>query len=319
MGTILVADAVALFLESAKQTVARVTYDNYKRYCERFAEKFGARTLDSLTPDEVRTWGRTYHAVQAVQRLVNWAKYERRLITGNPLERMRKMPRGRRLRILQPRETAAMMRGSKSHFRRLLMALRESIARPGELRRATWDDVRTTGMQPFTPADLIEGKAFIFLDSFKARDTMDDRYTVRVIPISPRLGRMLARLYDASADRHGEIFRNRFGKPWTVNAVICRLRRLRERYNLKADHRKENIVAYSMRHTGATSAICEGMDIATLGAIMGHTDIRMTNRYLHLAPDHLAKALGKVTEAKSARKRKNDAPTSPRIDPDSPR
>lgn len=294
MSTVNVADAVQLFLDYSVQEVAATTYCNYNRYLTRLARKYGHLQLDTLTPAFVRQWGRTYHAVQAVQRLMSWAKKEALLIDRNPLEEMRKLPRGRRLRTLTPAENVRLRRAAAPCFRNLLVALGQSIARPGELRRASWGDVRVRGLQPFTREELRAGKAFIFLDQFKARDLMKDRDAIRVIPISPRLGRLLCRLWDRAADRDGPVFTNRLGKRWTHNAVICRLRRLRERMGLGADHRGENVVAYTLRHTGATAAICAGIDLATLSALMGHTDVRMTARYIHLVPDHLADALARV-------------------------
>lgn len=318
MSTLIVADAVRLFLDFARDTVSPITFAMYRRYLHRLIEQFGQRPLTSLTPAEVKRWGKTYHVVQAVQRLLSWAKREALLISTNPLEGMRKIPRGRRLRIVCPAESTRLLRSSSPEFRRLLFALRESIARPGEIRSADWEDVRISGLQPFTPDDLREGRAFIFLDKFKARDEREDVFAVRVIPISKRLGRLLARIWQRSGGGGGPIFRNRHGKRWTVNAVICRLRRLRQRTTIGLDHRGENIVAYSLRHTGATRAICAGVDLATLAAVMGHSDVRMTSRYVHLAPDHLAKALGKLSELKGSFRAKNDRLGALRRRPDNP-
>lgn len=300
MKRVTVSEAVAQFLGFAKETVSAITYAMYRRYLARFACQFGDRPLTSLTPAEVRRWGQRYHPVQAVQRLFAWCKSEQSLIVNNPLEGMRKMPRGRRIRIVCPAESTRLLRAATPEFRRLLFAFRESIARPGEIRAADWEDVRVAGLQPFTGDDLRQGRAFIFLDRFKARHVRDDAYAVRVIPISKRLGRLLARLWERSAGAlKGPIFLNRRDQRWTVNAVICRLRRLRTAAGVSIDHRGENIVAYSMRHTGATRAICSGIDLATLAAVMGHSDVRMTSRYVHLAPDHLAKAMGRMSELKN--------------------
>lgn len=311
--------AVRLFLDATRETLSPITFAMYRRYLLRLVDQFGAQQLASLTPAEIRHWGKTYHVVQAVQRLLSWAKREAMIVASNPLEGMRKLSRGRRLRILSSTESARLLRSSAPEFRRLLIALRESIARPGEIRSANWGDVRIAGLQPFTVADLVAGRAFIFLDRFKARERRRDCYAVRVVPISKRLGRLLARLWKHGCDLAAPIFLNRRGKRWSVNAVICRLRRLRPVAGVVRDHRGENIVAYSLRHTGATRAICHGIDLATLAALMGHTDVRMTSRYVHLAPDHLSKALGKLTEAKSALRGKNDRPGSARNAPNDSR
>lgn len=45
------------------------------------------------------------------------------------------------------------------------------------------------------------------------------------------------------------------------------------------------------RHTFASHFIMHGGNILTLQKILGHTDIKMTLRYAHLAPEHLADAI----------------------------
>ena len=38
----------------------------------------------------------------------------------------------------------------------------------------------------------------------------------------------------------------------------------------------------------------QGVDLPTVGKLMGHTDIETTMIYAHLAPDHLSKAVNKL-------------------------
>ncbi len=316
MTTVLVRDAVKRFLDNIVDDVSPATFKLYKLYLGKFAKKYGKLPLTQVTPALVRKWGLTYHPVQAVQRLMSWCKKEALLIKTNNLEGMKKMPRGRRLRTVARRERVVMMRAATKKFRRILIALDESIARPGELRRALWEELKSSGMFPLTRANLVNGRCFLFLDGFKAQNLMHDEFTIRVVPISKRLGRMIARQWVDEAPPAGHIFLNRNNRPWSVNAVRLAMRSLRRKAKLVADHRGENVVAYSMRHSGATSAIIAGVDLKSLADLMGHKDVRMTSRYVHLCPDHLAKTLGIIWEAKSGRYPKNDLPGSPRNRPD---
>ena len=60
------------------------------------------------------------------------------------------------------------------------------------------------------------------------------------------------------------------------------MRAARRRAELEEeDGAGERIVCYSLRHTGATDAVRDGLDAAELADIMGHTSISMTRRYLH--------------------------------------
>lgn len=46
-----------------------------------------------------------------------------------------------------------------------------------------------------------------------------------------------------------------------------------------------------LRHTFASHFMMNGGNILVLQRILGHTDIKVTMRYAHFAPDHLSEAL----------------------------
>lgn len=50
-------------------------------------------------------------------------------------------------------------------------------------------------------------------------------------------------------------------------------------------------LTHVLRHTFATSFMMNGGNILVLQRILGHTDIKVTMRYAHLAPDHLSEAM----------------------------
>ncbi len=51
---------------------------------------------------------------------------------------------------------------------------------------------------------------------------------------------------------------------------------------------------YDLRHTFATRAVAAGVDLPTLSAILGHTSITMTMRYVHPAEEQKRVAVGKL-------------------------
>lgn len=316
MVTVRVSAAVEKFLRAAAVQVSPATFALYEHYLRRFAKRFGRKPLKSISPADVLAWSVKYHPVGIVQRLCRWAKTEALLLDRNPLEGMRKVRHGHRRRILSRLERVVLLRACRPAFRAFAVAMVESIGRPHEMRRVRWGDIRTTGSPAFTLDDLAAGRAFFWFAKFKAQSLRRDKHAVRVIPISRRLGRLLARLWGEGQEPGDLIFRNVKGKAWTVNAVRCQFRRLRARAGLSIDLAGEQVVAYTLRHTSATDAVGAGIRGFTLAELMGHSDVRMTQRYVHLRPDHLIEAMGTISEWKTPHRRKNDRPESRKTRPE---
>jgi len=51
---------------------------------------------------------------------------------------------------------------------------------------------------------------------------------------------------------------------------------------------------HDLRHTAASHMVMSGLDLRTTGAILGHKDPKVTQRYAHLAPDHLKHAIDRL-------------------------
>jgi integrase len=51
---------------------------------------------------------------------------------------------------------------------------------------------------------------------------------------------------------------------------------------------------HSLRHTAASWLVMEGVDLYTVGKILGHKTPRMTQRYAHLSPGYMAAAVNKL-------------------------
>ena len=223
-----------------------------------------------------------WHSVQAVQRLYNWA-ISMGLVESNPFKKIARPAIGARERILSPTETVRLLRGADCRFRRFLLAMRQTIARPQEVRAFQWKHMRDD------PAPM-----FVLTD-FKAKRRRKDRAAVRIIPLDDRMVRMLermARRRNPAPDDY--VFLNSFGKPWSAKSISLRMRLLRTKLGFKPDENGEQVVAYTMRHTGATNAAARGVRDRVLAELMGHTNTKTTARYQHLQAIHLSEAIRTV-------------------------
>ena len=90
----------------------------------------------------------------------------------------------------------------------------------------------------------------------------------------------------------GPIFRSRLrAKPYSKAALVERFRKLRTKVDFHAS-------PYTIRHTFATDAILQGVDLITIRELMGHEDLRMLEMiYQHVKKrsDHLRAGLDRAT------------------------
>ncbi len=160
-------------------------------------------------------------------------------------------------------------------FGLMLIALRHTGARPIQIREVTAANVN---------ADC---SAWIF-DKHKTKKTKKTRLTVRLTPCLRTLTRILKHYRP-----HGNLFLNWQQMPWSKNAIIHRLARMREKLKIT------NCTAYSYRHSFATDHLLSGVDPMTVAVLLGHKDASMVMKvYGHLikCPEHLEDALLKTAK-----------------------
>ena len=270
-------DAVAdSFLEWTAAHRSPKTYEWYVRALTAVCEGLGGTPIRQLKKHQVRSWvdgtgagaatRRSY--LTAIKRVITWAVDEG-LLDRDPIGKLER-PATERREVIVPavdyaRIVAAADRGNASQYRRgafraFLVALRHSGARPGEISGVTAAE--------FVP----EAGVWLLANHKTKRKTGRDR-VIYLSPCLVTLSRILA-----AARPTGPLFLNSEGKPWTTNAIRCRMRNIRKALDLPA-----GTVAYAFRHTFATEGLLNGVEEHVMAELLGHTSTAMlTKHYSHL-------------------------------------
>lgn len=164
--------------------------------------------------------------------------------------------------------------------------MRHTLARPQEIRALRWDQLQDDGR-------------WFALREFKGRARRKDGVNYRLIVLDEYMRGLIQAMKERRSGDSPYVFTNRFGLPWTGNAVRCAMRRARKRAGLDGPG-LERVVAYTFRHTAATDATANGVRDRQLADLMGHSSTRTTARYQHLRADHLAEVIDRATARKRA-------------------
>ena len=106
----------------------------------------------------------------------------------------------------------------------------------------------------------------------------------RYVPLGQQSRRLLKsyyKKYRSGADETAPFFVDRFGGRMSDNAIKLVFQDLKEKTGIKRLH------PHLLRHTFATNYILDGGNLETLRIILGHSDIGVTQVYLHMAQNAL--------------------------------
>lgn len=282
-----VSEVAALYLGHTKNEQAARTFEGRERTIKAFANHCGAVDLSAAKPWHLRLWidaqtkwqsdWTRKGAISTIQRCFNWA-LKLGIIERNPFYGVSQCE-GEPGRAMTDNEFRAALRASSVPFRRVLMFLRYTGCRPGELAQ-------------IKPDNIDEARGVCLLNHHK---TVKKTRKPRVIVLHPVAKRLCSYLIRTQFPDQPRLFVNTRGTGWTRYALACRMKRLRKRLGLPKDCKN-----YSLRHKFCTDAIRNGVDVMTLAVLAGHRSITTTKRYVHIDDDldYLTKSVCRVMGVK---------------------
>lgn len=266
---VLAAVVCDLFLDHSQTHHSPDTFTNYRHFLRSFCQRCGRTPAAELKPFHVTRWldahpkwkGARRHAIVAVKRAFAWAEQEGLIVT-HPLRTLKAGRAKRRTRVLSPGEIGEIMAAIRDQpFRDFVRAMLETGCRPSEVARVTAAEV-----------NLAAG-----VWAFAEHKTAKKTHKPRVVYLTPHMVELSRALIAKRPD--GPLFRVPRGTAFTRQAIRCRFRRLRA----KLPHLKP-FVCYNLRHTFATQPLVNGVGVAQVAELLGHTSTEMVSHtYGHLA------------------------------------
>ena len=267
-------------LERRNYSAGTIRY--YVRFVERFAQHFG-ESPDKLGPDHVRSY-QSYllkqrkltpesveHHISALRffYVQTLHRYEFRQFLPYPRTR-RKLPK-----VLSREEVARLIEASSGRFERtLLMVLYGTGMRRAEVAKLKIADVDSQRMI----LHVVNGKGG------KDRD----------LPLSPMLLETL-RAYSCWLKPRTYLFPSRMHRDREQPITDKIVWRVCTEAAKRAGIRKK-VHPSLLRHSWATHLLEAGTDLRTIQLLLGHEDLEVTARYLHLSRQRLHQVVNPIEE-----------------------
>lgn len=154
----------------------------------------------------------------------------------------------------------------------VILSLNTGLRR-GELLKLVWDDI-----------NLSEKILTVRAANSKSRK-------VRYIPLNDEAALVISNWRGSVASDKGFVFANKDGKPYvSIKKAWMKILSKAEISNFRW---------HDLRHAFASKLVMRGVDLNTVRELLGHSDLQMTLRYAHLAPEHKAKAVAQLLNSKN--------------------
>lgn len=199
----------------------------------------------------------------------------------NVLSRIKLLPNpDEAIEVLTPNELRELLRipdqRSYAGFRDyvLMNFLLDSFVRIGEAVQLRQSDFDFASKCVTIPAKVAKNKKF------------------RIVPLVDKTLNLVKELVEENKTDfdNDHIFLTNYGAPITTERFRTRLNQFVKETNIK-----KNVHPHLFRHTAATLFLQNGGDVRHLQLLLGHSDLRMVERYTHLSNSSLKKQHGEYT------------------------
>ena len=246
---------------------------------------FGSKALDRIAPEDVRRWFDTYsqtspgganRTLGILQQIMNFA-IACGHIENNPTRGLRKNRRTSINRFLSREEIDRLHRVLDEHAERgggprkhvdIIRLLLLTGCRKGEIVRLRWSEVH--------------GNALMLGDS---------KTGPRKVPLNSHARRILERQPRADSP---------FVFPSPLDPSRPRCDDFQFWHRIRREAGIEDVRLHDLRHTHASHAVMNGVPVPVVSRMLGHSNVRMTLRYAHLADREVEEAAERVGRAMAA-------------------
>jgi integrase len=240
-----------------------------------FAKTYGQRQLQTIQPPDIHNYvhqrltagckSSTINQELALLRsAINYVRQQWGIQLQNPVIRQRLKSTALRLRYLSPLEARALVaHANKPHVAGFVQLGLHTGCRKNELLTLAWSDV-----------DLTRAVLRLRPENTKANKA-------RSIPLNKTALQALHQLREQNESEW--VFANKSGK--RKKTINWSFRKSLESAGIRDFH------IHDLRHTFASWLVSEGVELIKVRDLLGHSSIKMTERYAHLMPERLLDAV----------------------------
>ena len=275
------------YLKVHKTETTKKTWENTERYYRNWIdEKLGKKKLIDITVDDIqpiiaeaidiRTTRTADYIKAIVRQIFNFAKKRDLYFKDNPAMKIKiKQKDNKRSRFLTQEEARtlldALAQRSPDVHDIALISLFGGL-RAGEIFNLKWEHI------------IWHSERISIVDPKNGESRME--------PMHPQVKEMLQHRYQN--DRDGFIFKARNGEKITDLSDTFQRTVDKLGFNDGITDQRQKVVFHTLRHTYASWLVMNGVDLYTTQKLMGHKSNQMTQRYAHLAPGYLEKAVNSL-------------------------